>query len=463
MGVEGQAMMKVVPAPQGYQDAFQPGAFSGAMLTVCGIQDTVLVFHGVSGCHIQASHLRSDHIPDGCYVPIIPTGITQDEIIHGGGEQLRRALREAIGGKRRPECVWVTVSDAIALIDDDVKGISEIVSAETGARIVFIDAPGFRGGVTKGADLAIAAIADRFATAPDVSGQEGINVLAPFLMGSKDWPYDVDEMVRLLRESGVPVNLVLSRNTPFADLAKFGHARAAYVPSYEDLPETAERLARLGTKRCGLDLPLPFGMANTEEWLLGMAGRYGDVDRAKAVLSGDMGRVKRVLANNYNFSWMASLLSGKSAAVAGFAPFAAAMARFLFFDLDVRVRTVALYAETRPGLEGAKRLLEPLAESIDLTVLENPSFLQAGQAAQEAKVDFVIGSIQDKPLYEGLGLAHINLGPFYFFNQFNFVPWPYAGVRGVLNLFSEMACVAQDAFTERGAWRERGYKPHPTW
>ncbi|MBI2916453.1 MAG: nitrogenase component 1 [Chloroflexi bacterium] len=454
-------MMKVVPPPQSYRDAFQPGAFSGAMLTACGIQDTVLVFHGVSGCHIQANHLRSDHIPDGCYVPIIPTGITQDEIIHGASEQLRRALREAINATRRPECVWVTVSDAIALIDDDVKGISGLVAGETGARIVFIDAPGFRGGVARGADLAIAAIADSFAPNPDVSGRDGINVLAPFLMGSKNWPYDVDEMVRLLRESGVPVNLVLSRNTPFADLARFGQARAAYVPSYEELPETSERLAGLGQERCGLDLPLPLGMANTEEWLLGMAERYGDAAKARAVLAEDMARVKRVLANNYNFSWMASLLSGKSAAVCGFAPFAAAMARFLFFDLDVRVRVVAIYAETQPGLEGAKRLLEPLAESVDLTVLENPTFLQAGQAAQEAKVDFVVGSIQDKPLYEGLGLAHINLGPFYFFNQFNFVPWPYAGVRGVLNLFSEMARVAQDAFWERGAWGERAYKRSP--
>jgi len=352
--------------------------------------------------------------------------------------------------------VWITVSDATALIDDDVRGISDIVAGETGACIVFIEAPGYKGGVARGADLALAAIVDNFAPEP-AAEREGINILAPFLMGSKNWPYDVDEMVRLLRGVGVPVNLVLSRNTPFADLPRFPRARAAYFPSYEEMPETEARLARLGLEVCGRELPLPLGLANTEEWLLSLAERYGDPDRAKEQMAQDMARVQRVLANNYNFSWMASLLSGKAAAVCGFAPFAASLARFLFYDLDIRVRLVALYAETRPGLEGAERLLEPVAQDIDMLVLENPSFHQAATAAQEAKVDFVVGSIQDKPLFEGVGLAHINLGPFYFFNQFNFVPWPYAGIRGVLNLFSEMSRVAQDAFFEREAWRAQAY------
>jgi nitrogenase molybdenum-iron protein alpha/beta subunit len=172
-----------------------------------------------------------------------------------------------------------------------------------------------------------------------------------------------------------------------------------------------------------------------------------------------MNSVKRILHRNYNFSWMASFLSDKYAAVCGYAPFAAAMTRYLFHDLNIRVKVVGLWSETDAGIEKAKRVLQPLSDSLDFTVLENPTYLQLGEAAKQANVDFAIGSIQDKPLFKSYGIAHLNLGGFYYFNNYNFVPWPLVGVKGSLRLFSEICKVVDDAFYETEAWKKLAFVP----
>ena len=154
---------------------------------------------------------------------------------------------------------------------------------------------------------------------------------------------------------------------------------------------------------------------------------------------------------------MASFVSDKYAAVCGPAPFAAALTRYLFHDLNIRVKVVGLWSETAQGIEKAKALLEPLSDSLDFTVLEDPTYYQLGEAVKKANVDFVIGSMQDKPLFKGLGFAHLNLAGFYYFNNYNFVPWPLAGVKGSLRLFSEVCRVVEDAFYETEAWKKLAF------
>ena len=94
---------------------------------------------------------------------------------------------------------------------------------------------------------------------------------------------------------------------------------------------------------------------------------------------------------------------------------------------------------------------------MDFTVLENPTYYQLGEAVREANVDFVIGSMQDKPLFKGLGIAHLSIGGFYYFNNYNFVPWPLVGVKGSLRLISEISKVVDEAFYETEAWKKLNF------
>jgi nitrogenase molybdenum-iron protein alpha/beta subunit len=443
------------------RDQFQPGAFVGSIFITSGILDTANVYHGVSGCHAMAQHFRGDLLPNGGYVPIIGTGFLETEAIMGGAAKLEKTLREVAEAKlvkEVPQCIWISMSDCPAVGGEDIEGVSRGVAAETGVKIVAIENAGFKGGVVRGAELALCRILDEVVEPYD-GDRQGINLVAPFLMGSANWPFDIDHMVEMLHAAGVKVNLVLSRNLSFADLQRFPAAEANLLLGYDEMPDFVRKSDELGVPTLTDDLALPFGVGNTEEWLLHLAERFGDSKKAQRYLLDEMSSVKKILHRNYNFSWMASFLSDKYAAVCGYAPFAAAMTRYLFHDLNIRVKVVGLWSETDAGIQKAERVLEPLSDSLDFTVLENPTYLTLGEATKAANVDFAIGSIQDKPLFRSYGIAHLNLGGFYYFNNYNFVPWPLVGVKGSLRLFSEICKVVDDAFYESEAWKKLAFMP----
>lgn len=459
-------MMNVVPAdPETkMRDKFQPGAFIGTIFVAGGILDGAVVYHGVSGCNAMAQHFRGDLVPNGGYVPVIPTGFLETETIMGGASKLERTLKALAFGEpkplmsQRPSCVWICLSDAPAVGGDDIEGVAKRMTEKTGLKILPVDNPGFKGGVVRGAELALLKILDEVVE-PSAAPKAGINLIAPFLLGSANWPFDIDYLVELLEAADVKVNLVLSRNLTFADLKRFSQAEANYLLTYEEMPDFVRRSAEIGVPTWEEPLPLPYGVGNTEEWYLALAERFGDVEKARQRLLREMGEVQRTLHRNYNFSWMASFLSDKYAAVCGPAPFAAAITRYLFHDLNIRVKVVGLWSETPQGIQQAEAVLEPLSDCLDFTVLEDPTYYQLGEAVREANVDFVIGSMQDKPLFKGMGFAHLNLAGFYYFNNYNFVPWPLAGVKGSLRLFSEVCRVAEDAFYETRAWKELAFTP----
>lgn len=456
-------MMEVVPLASDtkMRDQFQPGAFVGSIFITSGILDTVNVYHGVSGCNAMAQHFRGDLVPNGGYVPVVATGFLETEAIMGGAAKLERTLRNIVDGKlgkKPPRCIWISMSDCPAVGGEDIEGVARGIAAEAGMKIVAIENGGFKGGVARGAELALCKILDEVVE-PYNGKREGINLIAPFLMGSANWPFDIDHMAELLQAAGVKVNLVLSRNLSFADLQRFPAAEANLLLTYDEMPDFQKRSDALGVPTITDDPVLPYGIGNSETWLLHLAERFGDAEKAQRYLVEAMGEVKKILYRNYNFSWMASFLSDKYAAVCGYAPFAVAMTRYLFHDLNIRVKVVGLWSETEAGLKKGVSMLEPLGDSLDFTVLENPTYFQLGEAVKAANVDFVIGSMQDKPLFKGLGAAHLNLAGFYYFNNYNFVPWPLVGVKGSLRLFSELSRVVEDAFYETEAWKKLNFVP----
>src|SRR6056297_992021 len=98
-----------------YKDLMRPGSFIGATLTASGIKNSLIIFHGIAGCNIEAVHFRSDQIPGGAYVPIIPTGLNEADCIQGGNEKLLKTLRDSIqqsqSKNRPPDIVFILTSD----------------------------------------------------------------------------------------------------------------------------------------------------------------------------------------------------------------------------------------------------------------------------------------------------------------------------------------------------------------
>lgn len=434
----------------------QPGSFIGATLTASGIKNALIIFHGISGCNIEAVHFRSDQIPGGSYVPVIPTGLNEGDCIYGGIDKLFSTLRfsinQAVSRNKPPEIVFVLTSDATSIVGDDIKTASRIVSEETGIKIIALDTPGFAGGLVHGTDLALAGLfkhchcEEHSLNAPRNDKRNKINLIAPYLIGSKNWNNDTDEMTRLLQESGIEVNLNLCRNLELKYLSKFCEAGYNYILSSEELGNFEKACLALNTNIIKENLPLPIGIANTEEWLFLLADKLGDKDKARQILMKDRDFVNNQLKYNYNFSWMSTLMYGKRCGILAHAKFGASLARCLLWDFGIIPRVIGLIAETDRAMEESLELLEKINNQAEFTVLLNPTYSEYENCLKHAKVDFAIGSIQDKPLCREHKIPHLSLAGYNFFNQYNFIPWSNFGIRGSLGLMSELSRLMEDSF-----------------
>ena len=86
--------------------------------------------------------------------------------------------------------------------------------------------------------------------------------------------------------------------------------------------------------------------------------------------------MKMMLTADYTSSWIMHSLAGQHVAVLGEAPFAAAMARSLLFDFNMRPRVIGLKAASQRALEVARSQLEEMGDYLDFDVYEDPMYYQ---------------------------------------------------------------------------------------
>jgi len=442
--------MKIIRNQTEYKDLMKPGSFIGCVLTASGIKNAVIIFHGVLGCNIEAVHFRSDQIPGGAYVPVVPTGINEADCIQGGNEKLlatlRNTINQSLARKKKPDAVFVITSDAPSIVGDDIQNCAKIVEQETGVKIIAVDSPGFAGGVSSGTDIFLTKLIQKYLQEGSKPDNKSVNIVAPYLMGSKNWNNDIDEIIRMLQASDISVNLNLCRNLDMQNLGKITNAGFNYILASDELKNFEALCSKASLQTIGDSLPLPIGIANTEEWVLAFAEKVGDIEKAKKFLKLEQKFVQSQLRFNYNFSWMSTLMYSKRCSILANACFGASLARSLIWDFGIIPKVIGLYAETERTEQKALALLEPIKHQADFTVLINPSYFEYANYIKKSNIDFSIGSIQDKPLSLGLKIPHLCLSGYNFFNQYNFIPWPIMGIRGILGLLSELSRIMEESF-----------------
>ena len=441
-------------------DMYQPSAMMGAVLAVSGIDGVEIAFHGPSGCYTVATHVRTDQGPLGSYSSMSPSGITEDNLVMGTSMEKLKQLIKFTKLKPKPNLLAIVNTDATAITGDDIIGQSKKFEEDTGIPTIAVDAPGMKGWDVVGYDLTYKALLSKFAKGDGVEKKpNSINIIAPYMLSSQNWIFDFEEIRSILNRLGLEINCVLTRNTKIADVQNFAAAEANLMLTAEELPHFNKETERLGVKSFGADLPLPYGLINTEGWVSGLAKELGKEKEAEALLKEGAKKVKRVLGFNYSYTWLANLLMQKRAAVIGRAAFAACIARMLFYDMDTYPEVVALQAGTPQAMDRAKKLLaEVEKDGCPIRIMENPSYIEFARAIKDSEIDFVIGSRIEKSLIEGMRFPHLSLGSAGYFQSFRFVPYPYLGYEGVLYLLQELAAVMEDMMHEQDMWRTLRYK-----
>lgn len=447
----------------GFRDMYEPSAMMGAVLALSGIEGVELAFHGPSGCYTIAGHIRTDQAPMGVYSAMRPTGVTEDNLVMGTTEEKLKQLLKFIHAtttKAKPSLLAIVNADATAITGDDIIGQARRFEKETGIPSVAVDAPGMKGWDVVGYDASYRTLLAKFAKKDGIEKKEdSVNIIAPYLLSSQNWLFDFEWIREMLEKLGIRVNCVLTRNTRIEDIQNFAAAKYNLMLTSEEFPSFNREAERLGIPNFGSDLPLPYGLVNTEEWVWAVASKFGKEDKAEKILEEGSKKVKRILFLNYSFTWMANLLMQKRVAVIGRAAFAASIARFLFYDMDTYPDIVVLQGATPQTIEMSKKLLEPIIkDGYPVIIMDNSPYVEVARAIKDRDIDFVIGSRIEKPLIEGMRIPHLNLGSAFYFQSFRFVPYPYAGYEGVPYLVQELSHVMADMFHEKDMWRVMKYE-----
>ena len=448
-------------AEKAYDDRYMHGVHDAFALGATAIKDVFMIFHGVAGCRVAAEHIRTDNIPEGQFISILTTAPLESNIIQGGTHLIEKTWRFAKEAhfRKKPKVVFFFTSCATSINQDEVKIQAEKFEQEMGIKTIYVDTPNFLGREATGLDLLYRAVLDHISRDHVEKKPRSINIAGAHLVGSKNFKWDIKEMVRLIELLGIEVNCILTLDTPLEKIENFWSAEGTYMLTGEELPEFFGACGEKGMEIFGRDWVLPYGVSNTEEWYLKLAEKFDRTEKAKEILKDEMNRLRTRVAGDYNFTWMMSDPSSKRAAVIAYAPFAVSIARYLYYDLNVKVPLMGLISEAPEAFDHALKQLEEMGEYSDVEVFDNPTNFAFANVAREKKVDFVIGRRFEKTLFEGMGIVNLPLGGRYFMNQFSFVPWPWTGVKGVLGLQSEVA-KAMESLREnayRKNWELTGY------
>jgi nitrogenase molybdenum-iron protein alpha/beta subunit len=447
-----------VSATRLYADYYMRGAMHGAVVTASGVAGACIVFHGPSGCYTVATHLRTDQaFYGGAYTTVVPSGPLEPELIMGFGVDKAREAAEFGLATAKPSILFIINTTPTSITGDNIKGVAVDLEEKFKVPAIALDVPGHKGGFATGSDITMSALLDKFATEGGTKESDAVNIIGPFLSGSRLWQFDYAEAASLLQRLGLKVNCTLTRNTPLKDIQSYPKAQLDLLFTYEPMPLLSEHSRKFGISRLP-PLPLPYGLANTEEWMMAIAKEFGRTDRVEKALREDVELIRSVLRFNYNYTWFNQIIMQRHIGLAGDAPFAASLARFFYYDLNVYPDVIALYAETHEALKAAHEVLKPLEEEQpSIEILDNPLQIELARKVKEAKVDFFVGTLQEKALMESINIPCLVLGGPYFHAAQRYVPWPYLGYKGILNLYQELTLLEELMIYEKDKWKAMKY------
>jgi len=201
---------------------FECCTLTGALSVTSSVRDSVSIVHGPDGCaHHNFSLLHTIALDQGnaVFPRIISSGMRDTEVVFGGEDALRAAIRDA--ARQGVSLVFVLSSCIAETIGDDV---TAVCGEKWGIPVVRVPTAGFLGGsFCNGVNNALVALA---AAAPGSSGpciEHTAN-----LIGEKNLEYEVEEnygeIVRLLSLLSISVNIRFVRNIAASDIRKLGGA-----------------------------------------------------------------------------------------------------------------------------------------------------------------------------------------------------------------------------------------------
>ncbi len=285
--------------------------FFTAYYVISGIRHVVPLVHGPTGCPLYVSDfVRTRECCEIRGVPLEPTACTtlnESHVIYGGEGKLLEAAKEA-WTKYHPDLIVILSCCCSGIIGDDVESIAREAEKQVGCRVLALRSEGFGGDFRSGYEDAFKLIMDLMEP-PKTTKKEAINILgARWGPSPTEYPWDMDEIERLLGKVGIQVNAAIAGG---CTVDQIRHAREAELNA-SWCYDWGQKLGDLMQERFGIPYSKtgqPYGLAATKEWLLGVAKPLGFEESALEVIENETKEVEG------DISYLRKALDGKTAII----------------------------------------------------------------------------------------------------------------------------------------------------
>lgn len=262
-----------------------PCKFWTAFQVLNGIRHMAPVIHGPKGCTYSVA---ANYKMRGCEyrgVPLEPTSCTaqnEADVVYGGEGKLLEAVKEA-DRRYHPDLIVILSCCCAGITGDDVETIARMAEKEVNARVVAIRSEGFGGDFRSGYEDAFRVVMELMEPRGEVM-KGAINII-----GAREgptyteWTQDLDELLRLVEAIGGRVNGILCGGCTLDQIRRAASVQVNASWCYDWGMKLGEMMeARFGVPyaRTGL----PYGLAATEEWIMGVAEPLGLERQAREVI-----------------------------------------------------------------------------------------------------------------------------------------------------------------------------------
>jgi len=418
----------------------------GAHWAMSGIKDSFTLLHGTIGCGFYSRALRTFEIVDE--TELTCTGLAERDIVFGGEERLRAAIRRAVK-VFKPAIICVAGGTVSALIGDDQDGVvnatrSELVAEGVSTPIISVPTSVLEGNQLRGFNLVFEALVDMVVEEPTQKGSRTVNIFG-VKADAANANADVAEMKRLLGELGIQVQEVFCCG---AEVDKVRHASEAslnLVISEVVGIEAAQRMEQRFGQPFQV-LPYPIGITNTKRFLTAAADFFGiEKERVDQLIARETETVYEAMRKlMFTAGDMRGIaLPSSTVAIAGDSTHVLGITRCLVEEWGLKPVLLALRTYDETSLEMLTEMEKELDFDAELQVLLTPGRDEVKQALEETKPRLLLGGNCEKLDSREVGLhktgtafIHIDTFPFGITSagRIEVFPHPFAGFQGIIYL-----------------------------
>lgn len=198
----------------------------GVLNVLFNLRNTAVLLHGPTGCahycmkFCEQMAMREGEILPGFHPPPLnfrATALSENELIFGGEDRLCVKISEMLNAFPNIP-LFVVPSCTVEVIGDDVQGVCERMSRQTGRTVIYFSMGGFlKGEHYQGINSAYFELIDRFLSPAQETPSKMVNIVAERSLAPTT---DIDfvEVRRLLGILGLEVNTRFVRSMAFEDL-----------------------------------------------------------------------------------------------------------------------------------------------------------------------------------------------------------------------------------------------------